>query len=65
MPQHVQHLAPITRHEADNGHATWTAAGRLFTGRGAHVRALAAARAASTLARILASVRPAPAQAGG
>lgn len=62
MPRHIQHLQPLTRHESDNHRTTWTAAGRLFTGRGAHMRALAAARASATLARILASVRPAQAE---
>lgn len=61
MPQHIEHLTPIARHRDDRtGRTTWTAAGRLFTGRGAHVRALAAARAACRLAEILASVHAEP-----
>ena len=51
-------LSPIARHSNDRTHrATWTAGGRLFTGRGAHMRALAAARASQRLSDILATVR--------
>lgn len=57
MPDHIHTLAPIHRHTSRTGRATWTAAGRLFAGRGAHMRALAAARASQRLASILASVR--------
>lgn len=46
-------LAQIARHTNRKGRSTWTAAGQLVTGRGAHLRALAASRRANAAAHTL------------
>lgn len=58
MADHIETLRSMTRHyDGRTKRATWTTAGRLFTGRGAPLRALAAARAAYRLHELLTEAR--------